>query len=75
MKTSKKTLEKKHQKITLSSRLAAGLMQATHCICNQDDLKKTMMCHFSTFAKQIEVKTFHFRVKSSTFDLQKRLSL
>ncbi len=35
-----KKLKKKHQKITLSSRLATGLTQATQCICNQDDLKK-----------------------------------
>jgi hypothetical protein len=35
-----KKLKKKHQKITLSSRLATELTQATQCICNQDDLKK-----------------------------------
>jgi hypothetical protein len=40
MKTTKKKLKKKHQKITLSSRLATGVTQATQCICNQDDLKK-----------------------------------
>jgi hypothetical protein len=40
LENNEKKLEKKHQKITLSSRLAAGLTQATKCICNQDDLKK-----------------------------------
>ena len=35
----KKKLKKKHQKITLSSRLARELTQATQHTCNQHDFK------------------------------------